>query len=256
MKKDNSLLQARIIYYQLFARLFIYQDNITIYLEIRKILNILKDNPLDEISGQAITSLLEKLDPVSNTRLIEEFNEIFYNPETKNIRTTASFYDEGFESGKKRVEAQRFLAKTKIRRNEQSFTEYEDSFPFLMTILAELNELIANGESEYENTQHCLFDQILNGFVDEFSKFVYEHEKSDIFKDVIIILKSFISFERLYLDVNKPKPKAVVKKVNKDDNLSEEERERRERNRRLRKEEGGSDNCEVSPVFDVEDDVD
>lgn len=256
MKQDKALLQARIIYYKLFSRFFIYQDSLPVYLEIIQILNILKDNSLDKDSEQATISLLEKLDPSSNVALIEEFNDIFYNPETKNIRTTASFYDEGFESGKKRVETQRFLAKTTIRRNEESFTEHEDSFPFLMTILGELNELIANGEGQYENTQHCIFGQILNNFVDEFSKSVYEHKKSDIFKDVIIILKSFISFERLHLDVVKPKAKPLPKTVKKDENISEEERERRENNRRLRKEESGADNCEISPVFDVEDDVD
>ena len=73
---------------------------------------------------------------------------------------------------------------------------------------------------------------------------------------MIVILKSFISFERLYLDVNKPKAKPIAKKVNKDEDLSDEERARRERNRILRKEESGDDNCEISPSYDVEDDVD
>jgi TorA maturation chaperone TorD len=257
MEQNKELLKARVVYYNLFSRFFIYQENINIYLEIINILNILKENPIDESSKQAIISLLNKLDSNSNIKLIEEFNDIFYNPETKNIRTTASYYDEGFESGKKRVETQRFLAKTKIRRNETSFTEYEDSFPFLMAILAELNELVINGEGQYENTQHCIFDQILNGFVDEFSKKVYEHDKSDIFKDVIVILKSFISFERLYLNVNKPKPKPIIKtKSNKDEDLSDEEKARRERNRILRKGEKETDNCEITPSLDIETDID
>ena len=257
MQQDKTLLQARVIYYHLFSHLFIYQGSLDIHLDIIRILKILQENSLDEPSKEASTRLLSKLDPTSNATLIDEYNNIFYNPETKNVRTTASFYDEGFESGKKRVEMQRFLAKTKIRRNEESFSEYEDSFPFIMAILAQLNGLVMEGEEEYVNTTHCIFDQILNEFVEVFAKNVYEHKDADIFKDVIIILKSFIGFERLYLNVATPIPKAPIKKPREED-ISDEERERRERNKRLRLEENESPTPapDTNTVYDFEDGVD
>ena len=254
--KDESLMKARSVYYNLFSKLFVYQENIEIYLELIKIIKILEENPLDNPSKDALGRILNDLDPSSNVKLTEEFNDIFYSPDSKTIRTTASFYDEGMESGKKRVEMQQFLAKTKIRRNEESFTEYEDSFPFIVTILGELNEQIINGEEQYKNTQHCIFEQILNEFVDDFSKNVYEHEKSYLFKDVIIVLKSFIAFERLYLNVSKPKPKEISKVDNKScEFIPEEEVQRRAENRAKRESSQEDLSCDLDISFDVETDI-
>jgi TorA maturation chaperone TorD len=247
-------MKARSVYYYLFSKFFVYQEKIEIYLEIIKILRILDENPLDNLCKESTTRLLKKLDPVSNILLIEEFNEIFYNPGSITIRTTASYYDEGVEAGKKRVEAQQFLAKTKIRRNEESFTEHEDSFPFLVTILAELNELIINGEEAYKSTQHCLFEKILNIFVDDFSKNVYEHEKADLFKDVIILLKTFIKFERIYLNIPKPKPREIISKNNTCEYISDEEAQRRAKNKLL-KSDSTEDKCSLDLAYDVEDDI-
>jgi EAL domain-containing protein (putative c-di-GMP-specific phosphodiesterase class I) len=36
--------------------------------------------------------------------------------------------------------------------------------------MSELSNLVALGEKQYENTVHCIFEQILNPFVDEFAK--------------------------------------------------------------------------------------
>lgn len=254
MEKDKGLMQARKIYYQLFSRLFVYQEDLQTYVELIGILKVLADNPLDISSKEATDRLLSKLDHSSNIKLMEEFSDIFYNPETKNVRTTASFYNEGFESGKKRVEMQRFLAKTKIRRDEEKFTEHEDSFPFLVTILAELNQLVINGEDQYTHIQHCIFDQILNEFVDEFSKSIYEHQDADLYQDVIVILKSFIEFERLYLNVSKPKPKPTIAKSATQE-ISEEEIKRRAKNKELKNRDNES-SCPIDEIYDVEDGVD
>jgi TorA maturation chaperone TorD len=249
-------MKARSVYYNLFSKFFVYQEKLDVYLELINILKIIEANPLSKTSKEACISLLLKLDHMSNVKLIEEFNEIFYNPSTQNVRTTASYYDEGVESGKKRVEMQQFLAKTRIRRNEESFTEHEDSFPFIVTVLAELNELIIAGEKIYDNTQHCIFEQILNEFVDEFSKNVYEHDEADIFKDVIVILKSFISFERLYLDVSKPKSKEITIDNNEScDFITDDEMKRRANSKRLKAEDSSDESCSIDISYDVESDI-
>ena len=56
----------------------------------------------------------------------------------------------------------------KHRRDEKSYFENEDNIGFIVTILFELLESFNNGETKYENTIHCIFEQILNSFVDEF----------------------------------------------------------------------------------------
>ena len=233
--QDQSLMKARSIYYNLFSKLFVYSKDVTVYLELINILKLLEKNPLDGTTKEAITRILSKLDPTSNVLLVQEYDDIFHNPETKNIRTTASYYDEGVESGKKRVEMLQFLAKTKIRRNESEFAEYEDTIGFILTLMAELNELIVNGEEQYKNTQHCIFAEVLNDFIEDFAKEVYEHESADIFKDVIIVLKAFVDFERLYLEVSRPEPREDVQRdVPSCDVISDEEAARRAKNKAMK----------------------
>lgn len=229
---EHAILKARSIYYNLFSRFFVYSKDITTYLELVNVLKLLEQNPLDETTKNSITNILEKIDSSSNIKLVSEYDEIFHNPQTQNIRTTASFYDEGVESGKKRVEMLQFLAKTKIRRDEKEFHEYEDSIGFILTLMGELNELIIEGNVEYKNTQHCIFTEVLNDFIEDFAKAVYEHESADIYKDVIVLLQAFISFERLYLEVSKPAPRADIEKPEIScDSISSQEEERRAKNK-------------------------
>ena len=194
----------------------------------------LKANPLDALSAEAFEALYAQLSPGSNVALVKEFDALFYAPQTKTIRTTASYYDAGVENGRKRLEMQNFLAKTKIRRDEEKFSDYEDHIGFIFTVLAELTALTADGEEVYANTAHCVFNEIFNEFVDIFAKTLYEHPESDIFKNVAVILKAFIEFERIYLDVSVPAVKPLREVYEESEEVSEEERARRERNRALR----------------------
>ena len=235
--QDNQIInKARALYYNFFANFFVVSPKSENYFELIKLLNILKENPLDESSANALNSISNLLDSSSNVALIKEFDDLFHNPLNKKIRQTASFYDEGVESGKKRVEMIDFVAKTKLRRDENSYFEYEDSVGFIFSLMAELSDLLANGQKEYENTVHCIFAQILNEFIDEFAKDIYEHDKSNIYKELMVVLHSFVEFERLYLEVSKPAKKEKIIKKQGDDwgNISDEERQRRERNKALK----------------------
>ena len=155
---------------------------------------------------------------------------------------------------------QNFLAKTKIRRDEKAYSDYEDHIGFIFSVMSELCELIANGEEQYKNTAHCIFEQILNEFVDRFAKELYEHESADIFKNIAILLKSFIEFERVYLEVQTPvyKPNTAASKPKEEEGLSEEEIARRARNKLLRAKGPKEDTnaaCEINIAYDVEDDI-
>jgi len=235
--QDNQTVnKARALYYNFFANFFVLSSKSENYFELIRLLNILKENPLDESSADALNNISNLLDSSSNVALIKEFDDLFHNPLNKKIRQTASFYDEGVESGKKRVEMIDFVAKTKLRRDENSYFEYEDSVGFIFSLMAELSNFLANDQKEYENTVHCIFAQILNGFIDDFAKDIYEHDKSNIYKELMVVLHSFVEFERLYLEVSKPPKKEKIIKKQGDDwgNISDEERQRRERNKALK----------------------
>eukprot|EP01028_Stygiella_incarcerata_P009962 TRINITY_DN495_c1_g1_i4.p2 TRINITY_DN495_c1_g1~~TRINITY_DN495_c1_g1_i4.p2 ORF type:complete len:262 (-),score=5.13 TRINITY_DN495_c1_g1_i4:58-843(-) len=235
MMQDNKTVnKARALYYNLFENFFFVSTKSENYFELVRLINILKENPLDAESGQALNNISQMLDPTSNVALVQEYDDLFHNPLTKKVRITASYYDEGVESGKKRVEMIQFVAKTKLRRDEKNYFEYEDSVAFIFSLMASLCDAIANGEKEYENTVHCIFAEIINEFIEEFAKDVFEHNSSKIFKEVIIVLHSFIAFERLYLDVSKaPKKERIIKKVEVEE-ISEAELERRAKNKALK----------------------
>ena len=255
--QQEALMKARSIYYNMFSRFFVYSKDVTAYFDLIKILRVLSENPLDPTTKEAIDNILSKLDSSSNVALVQEYDDIFHNPETQNIRVTASFYDEGVESGKKRVEMLQFLAKTKIRRNEKEYVEYEDSIGFIFTLMSELIELVLSGEKAYENTQHCIFSQILNEFVDDFAAQVYEHEKANIFKDVIVVLKAFVAFERLFLEVSKPA--FTIKEEEKAscavEEISEEEKARRARNKAMKAKGPKQQVNENDIAYDVENEI-
>lgn len=258
MQDKKTINKARSLYYNLFANFFVSSKEIDSYLSLVSLVNILKDNPLDMESGKALQRLSESLDSISNAKLLEEYDEIFHSPITKKVRLTASFYDEGIESGKKRVEMINFVGKTKLRRNEKEYFEYEDSVGFIFSLMAELTQLISNGEESYENTVHCIFAQILNDFVDEFAKELYEHEQAVLYKDLMVVLHSFVEFERLFLEVAKPIKKHKVQKQEQAcevEEISEEEKQRRARNKALKALGPKKEQEPRDMAFDVEEDI-
>ena len=140
--QDNQIInKARALYYNFFANFFVVSPKSENYFELIKLLNILKENPLDESSAEALTNISKLLDSSSNVALLQEFDDLFHNPLNEKIRQTASFYDEGVESGKKRVEMIEFISKTKLRRDEKNYYEYEDSVGFIFSLMAELSDI-------------------------------------------------------------------------------------------------------------------
>ncbi|EDZ62921.1 hypothetical protein SMGD1_1711 [Sulfurimonas gotlandica GD1] len=255
---EKNINKARALYYGMFSRCFVFTTDTSRYFELVNFIDILKENPLDKMSQEALLNIRELIKSDSNIAFMREYDEIFHSPETTNIRNTASYYDEQVESGKKRVQMQNFLAKTKIRRDEKAYCDYEDNVGFIFTVMSELCELIANGEDQYKNTAHCIFEQVLNEFVDEFSRELYEHESAVIFKNIVVLLKSFVEFERIYLEVSTPVTKErILKRESQEDEISQEEIARRERNRLLR--ESGAkieqESCSVDVASDVEVDI-
>ncbi len=258
MQDNSTIYKARALYYNLFANFFVPSYDMEHYLSLLSLVSLLKENSLDMESAKALEKIENLLEKTSNSKLIQEYDDLFLNPITAKVRQTASFYDEGVESGKKRVEMINFVGKTKIRRNEKDYFEYEDSVGFLFSFLAQLCDNVAKGEEEYINTIHCVFSEILNDFIDEFASLVYEDDNALIFKELMVVLHSFIEFERLFLDVSKPVAKQRFQKEKKEENISEEEKERRERNRALKAQGPKKKKDEEEPSdiqYDVETDI-
>lgn len=209
MLNKESVNKARSLYYGFLSKLFVFTTSPSRYEGLAEALEVMAQNPLDENSGEALREIQLFLAHNGESAFIQEYDDVFHNPSYKVVRNTASYYDEGVESGRKQLEVKNFLAKTKIRRNEKYFKENEDSVGFIFTFMHELIELIMNEQKEYDSLQHCLYTEVINPFIDEFIVKVYEHPMARIYKSVAIVLNAFMAFERLYFDVAKPPLKEV-----------------------------------------------
>jgi len=230
--KKNEVNPARSLYYGFLSKMLVYSEEPGRFDGLTEALEVMIANPLDANSAEALKEIHAFLEAGSYEALIEEYDMIFHDPESPIVRTTASYYDEGVESGRKRLEVKQFLAKTKIRRDEKHYKEPEDSIGFLVTFMHELIELILAGEHSYNTVQHCLFDEVINGFEDALIVALYEHERANAYRSLAVVMQAFLEFERLYFAVSKPKPKSEVVRDNEPcEFISETEEKRRAANR-------------------------
>lgn len=230
MNKE-SVNKARSLYYGLLSKMFVFTTSADRYKGVLEALDVMIDNPIDENSAEALKELKHFIQDAGEIGLIQEYDDLFHNPSYPAVRNTASYYDEGVESGRKQLEVKNFLAKTKIRRNEKVFRENEDCVGFIFTFMHELIELIMAGNTEYETTQHCFFNEIINPFIDEFIVNVYEHPKAHMYQAIAIILNTFMAFERMYFDIAKPPYKEVKRVVKPVEVISGAEARRRAENK-------------------------
>lgn len=234
MINKESVNKARSLYYGFLSKMFVFSTQNDRFGGMNDVLDIMIENPLDENSAEALKELKDVFEKEGVVLLIQEYDDLFHNPSYTVIRNTASYYDEGVESGKKQLEVKNFLAKTRIRRNEKIFKENEDSVGFIFTFMHELVEMIMQGQKEYDTLQHCLFTEIINPFIDEFIVHVYEHPKAHAYRSVAIVLNAFMAFERLYFDVAKLPYKEVKRAEKPVEVISGAEARRRAENKAKR----------------------
>ena len=115
-----------------------------------------------------------------------------------------------------------------LRRDEAKFKENEDNVGFVFALMSEFiareSELELYGELEEQ-----LFKEIINPNIDEFIEGLFNHESSEIYKDVAVLLQGFIEFERVVLSAPRPINQGENKKT--PDGVSRSEAIRRQKNR-------------------------
>lgn len=203
MLNRASMDRARLLYYGLLSKFFIFKTDKSKYEDIGDMLAYIKTNPLNDDVFLAVDKLLNSIDTQGYEILIDEYDAIFHGFGNRAIAKSASFYEEGIEFGKKCIQTREFLAKTTIRRDEQNYKDPEDSVGFLFVFMYELIKNTIEGNREYENIQHCLFAEIINPFIDQFIEELFGHLGAKNYKDIAIIMGAFMEFERLYFEVEK-----------------------------------------------------
>lgn len=208
MLDKSSVDKARLLYYGLFSKFLVFKANS----DVGDALAIIKSSPIDPNTLQSASSILETVDKHGTKPLHEEYNAIFHNPNNHPINPTVSFYEEGIEFGKKCIQTKELLSQTLIRRDEKSYKDPEDSYGFLMVFMCEMIKGAMAGNEKYKKIQLSLFNDIINPYIDLFTDDLYDHPKSKNYKDVAILLNSFMEFERVYFEIGKPPKQKRVKK--------------------------------------------
>ena len=227
MTSKGEFAAGRGLYYSLFSRFFVFSQGADRFSGVNAMLGLASAHALNEESAAAIMRIQAKIDEKNPQNLADEFDEIFHALPSP-LRNSLSYYDEGYEVGHACAKVRKILARTDIRRDEAKFKENEDNVGFVFALMSEFiareSELELYGELEEQ-----LFKEIINPNIDEFIENLFNHESSEIYKDVAVLLQGFIEFERVVLSAPRPINQGENKKTL--DGVSRSEAIRRQKNR-------------------------
>ena len=227
MTSKGEFAAGRELYYSLFSRFFVFSQDADRFAGVNAMLGLAAAHALNEESAAATMRIQAKFDDKNPQNLADEFDEIFHAPPSP-LRNSLSYYDEGYEVGHACAKVRKILARTDIRRDESKFKENEDNVGFVFALMSEFiaqeSELELYGELEEQ-----LFKEIINPNIDEFIESLFNHESSEIYKDVAVLLQGFIEFERVVLSAPRPINHGENKKTL--DGVSRSEAIRRQKNR-------------------------
>lgn len=227
MTSKGEFAAGRGLYYSLFSRFFVFSLSGDRFTGLNAMLGLAAAHALNEESAAAIMRIQTKFDEKNPQNLADEFDDIFHAPPSP-LRNSLSYYDEGYEVGHACAKVRKILARTDIRRDEAKFKENEDNVGFVFALMSEFiareSELELYGELEEQ-----LFKEIINPNIDEFINDLFNHESSEVYKDVAVLLQGFIEFERVVLSAPRPINQDENKKTL--DGVSRSEAIRRQKNR-------------------------
>lgn len=227
MTSKGEFAAGRGLYYSLFSHFFVFSQDADRFKGVNAMLGLASAHALNEESAAAIMRIQARFDEKNPQNLADEFDEIFHAPPSP-LRNSLSYYDEGYEVGHACAKVRKILARTDLRRDEAKFKENEDNVGFVFALMSEFiareSELELYGELEEQ-----LFKEIINPNIDEFIEGLFNHESSEIYKDVAVLLQGFVEFERVVLSAPRPINQGENKKTL--DGVSRSEAIRRQKNR-------------------------
>ncbi len=190
---------ARLFIYNILSMLFVEEHVKNHKQELVENLKLLSSNAFDEEVAKLSNSLIELLNSYEKDELYIQYQELFLVPFGNSVSLSASWQYEEREAGIMLLKVREVLAKTKIRRDENTFTAQEDNFGFIFTLCAYLIEQQINSEIK-ENLQKELFKEVINPFINKFP-FQLVASNSEIYSLVGTLLGIFFNFEKVYLEL-------------------------------------------------------
>ncbi|HEC1763492.1 TPA: formate dehydrogenase-specific chaperone [Campylobacter lari] len=182
---------SRKYFYEFFSKAFNFIDKNEFKIWHEQVL-VLAQSPLDD----SLKSDFEKLSTCDFVSFKEEQNGVFFDFSYVNVPISASFYDEGRDDGKMKLQACEIIRKTKFRKKEDC-RQSEDEFGFLFAFMASIIE------HDLKVAQQ-LFRFVINPVIDEFIEKLQIHKNSNFYIAIANIMKVFFINERAYLEVQAP----------------------------------------------------
>lgn len=202
---DKNLTIARGLYYNLFSEIFAFLSEPKQFSSIKEKVEYLSLNPLEENSQKSLQNMKSFLEKGYDA-LKNEQDSVFYDIQSSFVPVTASFYDEERDDGKKRLEMIHLMQEAKVKRDE-SCKDSEDSIWIIFSFMNTLLQSASQNDKKSEKLSDAVFKNLINNFADEFVIHLVSHENGDFYKSAGELLSIFIEFERMLLNVERPKIK-------------------------------------------------
>jgi len=202
MSSNEDILRARSFYYEFLAAPFFFSEDDKRFKTWRTQLAELAENPLNE----AVALAFSELGAFDFATFAREQNNVLFDYSYANVPLTASFYEEGHDEGVARVRTIEILKKSPYRRDADACKNSEDYVGFIFYLMATFlrDEIKSGATNEDVPLSEQLFVNVINGFADEFCQMLKEHEKSQFFRSLAVVLENFIALERSVLAVQAP----------------------------------------------------
>ncbi len=201
MNMDCNLTYARALYYRLWHYMVVFVQNEGIFNELKTLANHLKDFPFDSNTAQGWQELHAFLEQGLET-FKQEQNALLFAPGECFIPMSASYYLEGQDNGKKRLEAIALLKQSGLHIESHTITSpvAEDDLAFLTLMMnAFLQQLLE--DRGFFSLHEKLFKDFFHLFSDAFLEAISTHKKSVCYQSFAIILGAFIQHERLFFNL-------------------------------------------------------
>lgn len=212
---QDEINRARVVFYGLFASLFTFFETDENFEKLKNSIEVLSKTPLDLHTKEAFLNMKNFLDEKGFDGLKEEANEVLYSPSTSFIPMSASYYVEARDDGKKRQEMIELVNLSNFRRDDDKYKDNEDNIAFMFNFLHHLIQNTLDGDENAEKITRGVFERVLNEVVDEFINNVYKHESSDFYKNLAVVLKVFIEYERHLYGITATSKKQEIKEADK-----------------------------------------
>ncbi|WP_299547288.1 molecular chaperone TorD family protein [uncultured Helicobacter sp.] len=189
-KEVQDLKNARLLYYDFFYGLFVFElldERVEL---AKKQLEILQNAPLNERSEASILLLRQELQNNGIQNLKEEFSRLFALPfGGKQVGMHLSHYYENCIGAESLLKMRALLKKSDVRVETKEFKESEEHLGFLFGFM---RHLIESENTEFAEEVFAFIKDAYSGLICE----IRDREDAQYYLALADILEGFMEFER------------------------------------------------------------